>query len=135
MNIIGLEETDLHLLPTSVQWLVKAIGLAAALKLIKKHGGGMPVYVPVKISADHYLLHLIGAQAFATLVAEYGGDVLEIARCEKAARVLIHRKIRQEYAEGATQNELALRYEYTVRHIREILDGGEMADDRQCGLF
>ena len=93
------------------------------------------MYVPVKVSTDHYLLHLIGAQAFAALVAEYGGDVLEIARCEKAARILLYRKIRQESAEGATQNELALRHQFTVRHIRDILDGGEMVDDRQQSFF
>lgn len=132
---LDLDETELHLLPRNMQWLAKAIGLRATLQLVKAHGGGQPVYVPAKVSPDHPLLNLIGHQAFAALVEEYGGNPLEIARCEKAARVLLYRQIREEYAQGATQNELALRHGFTVRHIRAILDGGEMEDDRQQSFF
>lgn len=133
---LDLDETELHLLPRNMQWLAKAIGLSATLKLVKVHGGGQPVYVPAKVSPDHPLLNLIGYQAFAALVEEYGGNPLEIARCEKAARVLLYRQIREEYAGGATQNELALKHSFTVRHIRSILEGeDDGVDDRQQGLF
>lgn len=131
-----LPESDQHLLPPSMRWLAKAVGLPATLKLVKAYGGGAPVYVPGKIAENHYLLRLIGAEAFAALIGEYGGTAIEIARCEKAARVLVYRQIRRESAGGATQNELALRHGFTVRHIRSILDGGEAGgDDRQAGLF
>ena len=134
MNGLDLDEADIDLLPPSMQWLVKAIGLPAVLRLVKKHGGGAPVYVPVKVTPDHSLLHLVGPTAFAALVAEYGGDLLEIARCEKAARIMLYRQIRFEAAAGATQNHLALKHSFTVRHIRNIL-GDEPEDDRQVGLF
>jgi len=131
---MNLQESDLHLLPPSMQWLVKAIGLTATLKLVKAHGGGTPVYIPMTVQLDHRLLYLIGMEAFTALVAEYGGYQLEIARCEKAARVLIYREIRREYAAGATQNTLALKYGYTTRNIRDILNSDE-ADDRQQSFF
>jgi len=131
---MNLNESDLHLLPPSMQWLAKAIGLTAAMKLVKMHGGGTPIYIPMTAQLDHRLLYLIGMEAFAALVSEYGGDYLEIARCEKAARVLIYREIRREYAEGTPQNTLALKYEFTTRHIRDILNS-EIEDDMQVGLF
>lgn len=131
---LSLEESDLHLLPPSMQWLAKAIGLTATLKLVKAHGGGTPIYIPMTVQLDHRLLYLIGVPAFTALVSEYGGDQIEIARCEKAARVLIYREIRRESAEGASQNTLALKYEFTVRHIRDIVCS-DMEDDMQGGLF
>lgn len=135
MNDLSLNETDLHLLPPSMQWLAKAVGLPATLALVKVYGGGAAVYVPAEFRDDHPLLRLIGPQPFVALVAEYGGEAIEIARREKAARTLLYRQIRQEYAAGATQNALALRHGFTVRHIRGILDGAEGGDDRQRGLF
>ena len=131
---MNLDESDLHLLPPSMQWLVKAVGLTAAMKLVKIYGGGTPIYIPKTVQLDHRLLYLIGMEAFTALVAEYGGDQLEVPRCDRALRALTYRKIRREYAEGASQNALALKYEYTVRYIREILEDDEM-NERQAGLF
>lgn len=131
---MNITDADLHLLPPSMQWLAKAIGLPGVLKLVKKHGGGAPVYIPMTVTPDHALARLIGVQPFAALVAEYGGEAIEIARCEHAARKLIYRQIRSESDSGATQNELALRHQFTVRHIRNIV-GEEEDDDRQRGLF
>lgn len=130
---MNLHDTDLHLLPPNMQWLAKTIGLPAVLKLVKHYGGGTPVYVPVKVAPDHALLPLLGAQAFAALVVEYGGTHIAIARCEKAAQVLVYRQIRAETQ--ATQNDLALRYGYTVRHIREIQARGEGKESKQTHLF
>jgi len=130
---VNLTDDDLHLLPTSMQWLAKTIGLPAVLAMVKTHGGGAPVYVPMKVTPDHYLMRLIGIQAFASLVAEYGGEAIEITKCERAAQVLLYRQIRNEYLIGATQDRLALKYNYTVRHIRNIV--GDVVDDRQGGLF
>jgi len=130
---VNLTDDDLHLLPTSMQWLAKTVGLPAVLAMVKTHGGGAPVYVPMKVTPDHYLVRLIGVQAFAALVAEYGGESIEITKCERAARVLLYRQIRNEYLIGATQDRLALKYNYTVRHIRNIV--GVVVDDKQESLF
>lgn len=131
---MNLDESDMHLLPPSMQWLVKAVGLTAAMKLVKSHGGGTPIYIPMTVQLDHRLLYLIGMEAYTALVAEYGGDYLEVPRCDRALRVLTYRNIRREYADGVSQNTLALKYEFTVRHIREILGADEM-NERQAGLF
>ncbi|ADE10455.1 Mor transcription activator family protein [Sideroxydans lithotrophicus] len=129
---MNLTDDDLHLLPTSMQWLAKTIGLPAVLAMVKTHGGLAPVYVPVKVTPDHYLNRLIGIQAFTDLVAEYGGDTIEIAKCERAVKDLLYRQIRKEILD-TTQEVLASRYGYTVRHIRNIV--GDVVDDRQAGLF
>lgn len=142
-RLAELEESDIALLPPSMQWLAKTIGLPAVLKLVRQYGGGMPLYVPADFDPNHRLALLIGAEAFAALVMEYGSDKIEIAKCEVATRTLIHRAIRREYypevgerAEGVTENYLALKYHYTVRQIRYILYGDEVQqDDRQVGLF
>jgi hypothetical protein len=130
-----LEESDIDLLPPSMAWMVKVIGLSAVLALVQKYGGGTPVYVPSSVIEGHVLQKLIGADAFAALVGEYGGEAIPIAKCEKATRMLLWREIRQESADGATQNSLALKHGYTVRWIRIILDGSELEDDRQEQLF
>lgn len=130
---MNLTQDDLHLLPPSMQWLAKTIGLPAVLAMVKAHGGGAPVYVPIKVTQDHYLQRLIGTEAFAALIAEYGGEAIEITKCERAAQALLYRQIRHEYLNGATQDTLARRYGYTVRHIRNIV--GDVEDDRQVGLF
>lgn len=137
-RLADLEENDIELLPPSMQWLAKTIGLPAVLKLTQRYGGGMPLYVPAEFDSDHRLAHLIGTEAFAALVAEYGSDKIEIAKCEVATRTLIHRAIRREYKpeDGVTEDYLALKYHYTVRNIRYILYGEEVQqDDRQVGLF
>lgn len=130
---MNLTDDDLPLLPPSMQWLAKAIGLPAVLAMVQAHGGGAPVYVPTKTTPEHYLARLIGGAAFESLVAEYGGEAIEITKCERAAQVLLYRQIRHEYLMGATQDSLARKYHYTVRHIRNIV--GEVVDDRQQGLF
>ncbi len=130
---MNLTEDDLHLLPASMQWLAKTIGLQAVLAMVKAHGGGEKVYVPMKVTPDHYFMRLIGIEAFALLVAEHGGEAIEITKCERAAQVLLHRQMRNEYLNGSTQDHLSQKYGYTVRHIRNIV--GDMVDDRQVGLF
>lgn len=130
---MNLTDDDLHLLPTSMQWLAKTIGMPAVLAMVKTHGGGAPVYVPTKVTPDHYLMRLVGLQAFSALVAEYGGEAIEITKCERAAQALLYRQLRNEYLNGATQDHLARKYSYTVRHIRNIV--GDVVDDRQGGLF
>lgn len=130
---MNLTDDDLHLLPPSMQCLAKAIGLPAVLAMVKEHGGGAPLYVPMKVTLDHHLMRLIGVEAFTALVAEYGGEAIEIAKCERAAQVLLYRQVRNEYLNGATQDHLARKYGYTVRHIRNIT--GDVVDDRQTGLF
>ena len=129
---MNLTDDDLHLLPTSMQWLAKTIGLPAVLAMVKTHGGGAPVYVPNKVTPDHYLMRLVGVVAFTALVEEYGGVTVEITKCERAVKELLYRQIRREVLDS-TQDKVARKYGYTVRHIRNICAG--LVDDRQAGLF
>lgn len=129
---MNLTDEDLTLLPTSMQWLAKTIGLQAVMAMVKSHGGGMPVYVPMNVTPDHYLERLIGLEAFIALVAEYGGEAIEINKCERAVKELLYRQIRKDSLD-MTQEALHLKYGYTIRHLRNLI--GDVVDDRQQGLF
>lgn len=125
-------DNDLHLLPSTMQMLAKSIGLPAVRVLVKTNGGLAPLYVPIKVTPDHYLARLIGIEAFTKLVAEYGGDTIDIPKCERAMLETIYQQIKRESLDD-THEKLASRYGYTLRHIRNIV--GDVIDDRQAGLF
>lgn len=126
-----LTHADLHLLPPNMQWVARIIGLPATIKLAKRHGGRF-VYVPKQVSPEHPLCDLLGAPAFAALVTEYGGERLDVAKCDRAAQALRNQLIREKRRE-ASQADVAGQFGLTVRHVRNI--EGEVVDDRQIGLF
>jgi hypothetical protein len=125
-------DNDLHLLPSTMQMLAKSIGLPAVMALVKTHGGLAPLYVPIKVTPDHYLVRLVGIEAFTKLVAEYGGDTIEIPKCERAMLETLYQQIKRESLDDSHE-KLAGRYGYSLRHIRNIV--GDVVDDRQAGLF
>lgn len=130
-RLTDLAHADLHLLPPNMQWVARIIGLPATIKLAKAHGGRF-VYVPKQVSLDHPLCHLIGAQACAALVAEYGGERLDVAKCDRAAQALRNQLIREKRRE-ASQSDVAGQFGLTVRRVRDIEK--DIVEDRQIGLF
>jgi Mor family transcriptional regulator len=62
---------------------------------------------------------IFGAEAANRFVDFYAGSNLYVPKNIKIERK--HRKIRDEFREGATYRELAMRYEYTEQHIRNIV--------------
>lgn len=126
-----LTHANLDLLPPNMQWVARVIGLPATIKLAKAHGGRF-VYVPKQVSQDHHLCHLLGAAAFAALVAEYHGERLDVAKCDRAAQALRNQLIREKRRE-ASQSEVAGQFGLTVRRVRDIEK--DVVEDRQIGLF
>lgn len=119
---LALNAADLHLLPRNMRELAEVVGLVAFLALVETYGGRYPLRVPVKAHPDHALWALIGPDAFRALVARYQNELIEIARCQRAARELQRRAIRHEYfALNRSQDLLAHKYSLTVRHVRNIL--------------
>jgi hypothetical protein len=130
---LDIDERDLHLLPKTMQDLAAVIGLPALLKLVEAYGG-VPVYVPVRLSSNWDLRDLLGDEAFFKLIDKHAGQRMEIPRCAKALRYIMYRKIRTESL-TTSQRDLALRYRYTIRHIRNIEMMGEPEEDLNGSLF
>jgi hypothetical protein len=133
--MLDAESFDESLIPASLLQIVALIGLEAALKLVKAYGG-VRLYVPKKIDADHPLVELIGYPAARALAAEFGGQPhFDIPKCEAALREARNRQIRQDRAMGHSIRELALKYRLTERGIEKILGAGLLRDERQAELF
>lgn len=141
---LDLGADDLHLLPANMRELVAVIGLPALLRLVEVYGGTV-IHVPARMktaggapararTADE-LRGWLGDDAFLKLVDHHAGERIEIARCVKAVRHLIHRQIRNDAAAGLSQRELALKYKYTIRGIHKIEVRGEPVEDKNLSLW
>lgn len=121
-------------LPGTLRDIAALIGLPGTLKLVETYGG-VRLYVPKKLDAEHELARLIGLEQAARLAATYGGELhFDIPRAVAATRAARNRCIKADRASGSTHRQLALANSLTERQIRTIL-GEEAEDDRQVGLF
>lgn len=126
-----------HHLPASVRELVEVIGLAAALAIVEARGG-VRLSVPTKATAEHWLAELIGLEALEALVAVYAREEIEVPRCAAALRTLQERRIVAEFERGASNAELARKYQYTERGIRKLrrrVEGEIQGETAQGSLF
>jgi hypothetical protein len=90
--------------------------------------------VPKRVNADHPLFDLLGAQAFAALVNEYGGIRIELPKNDAVAQQLRHQRVRQLRLEGYMIDQIAIKTKYSRRWVIEIL-GAEQEELAQLGLF
>jgi Mor family transcriptional regulator len=70
---------------------------------------------------------ILGTEAANRFVDYYSGSILYTPKSIIIARK--HRKIREEFKNGATYRELAVRYGYTETHIRNIVYRKERKDE------
>ena len=63
----------------------------------------------------------LGKEAADRFIDHYSGTNLYTPKRIKTRRK--HRKIKKEFKNGASYRELALRYKYTERHVRNIIHG------------
>ncbi len=124
-----------HKLPDSVQDLVDLIGLTAALAIVEERGG-IRLYVPTRVSRDHWLAKTIGPRAFGTLVDVYAGEEIDVPRCVDALRAVRELAIINDARAGLSQAQLARKYGYTERGIRKLMQRvGARDEPEQIGLF
>ncbi len=76
--------------------------------------------VPKNASPEHWLAVKIGLNALTQLVDYFGGDYIEIPRCETALRRLKEQEIMQASKNGESNAKLARRFGYTDRGIRKL---------------
>lgn len=121
---------NLQLLPGALRDLVRALGEAAAFKLVERRGGGRLI-VPKKVHPEHRLMDELGLQVFAALVDAYGGEVLVLPKYDSVARQLRHERVRKQRAAGLTIDRVAIATGYTRRQVINILQGAP--EDRCYG--
>lgn len=129
-----LPQIDITDLPSQAREIADVVGLGATAILVASYGG-VRLYVPETISADHPLVQLIGLDAAQQLAQRFGGDRIEVPRCADALRRVRNRALISDAAR-MSQPELARKYHLTERTVRMIWrEAGIAADDRQASLF
>lgn len=114
-------------LPQSAQEIANVIGREQALRLIGQlpRCGRRPwrrvLYVPARLTPDHWLVTAIGYPDAAKLVREFRGIILQPSTCAHLAREHRNRAIHAAAAQGATQAELAILFDLTTRQVANVL--------------
>ncbi|MDD5276758.1 MAG: hypothetical protein PHR16_11850 [Methylovulum sp.] len=120
------------LLPESITELVELIGYTKTQALVDKLGGARFRFTgPFQAT----VAGIVGEEAYAVLVARYGGEAVELARCSQLLRA---RKVSEAVAElerGATTNTLAIAHGVTGRTIRNWKKAAGAIDGNQLDLF
>lgn len=123
-------------LPPFLYGLSELIGLPNTMKLVEAYGG-IGLYVPKTVDAEHKLARLIGLEVAQKLVQAYPGATLAIALSatgDHAKQGAIRRhKIRELRKQGKSHSQIARELRTTDRTVRKVL--GAEADDRQTALF
>ena len=99
--------------------VINLIGITAACHLA--HGwGGDGVYIPQHVTIDHPIALKIGIEAAEKLAEQYGGNRLEIPSEYEALRRERERRICIDLRAGQSLSEVARRYGYSHRSVRNI---------------
>jgi hypothetical protein len=144
-----------HLLPSGGAYLVRLLGVAAALALINTWSG---VQLPIPKRADSNargaarwaeIAAVIGEPAMQVLAADRGGDMLDIPNCNALRKERRNRAIcaqfdqltgRRPMGEGLSKNAAVIRLgmsnaPITYRQIETILDRPSLYTLAQNNLF
>lgn len=114
-DILNLD-IDITTYPLIVQDIANIIGLADTIKLLH-HYIGTRMYVPRKFRSEHILHKLIGEVSASLLIDTYGGDTLEIPKCNSALRSVRNAQIINS---NQSESQLSREWNLTVRQISFI---------------
>lgn len=116
-----MDSIDRSLLPPQIRILLDTVGVEDALSLLRGWGGQRR-WIPERPElASVELRALVSAQGLQALCASrFGGQSTDWPKADKCLRQAIHAAMRADRQAGATANELAARYGYTTRRVRQI---------------
>lgn len=123
-----------HLLPPQLRMLVRIMGDTAAYRLVQERGGGYLI-VPVHVSPEHPLCELLGPAAFAALVRELGSQTLQLPKYDSVARQWRHQQVHALREQGKTLCQVALKTNYSMRQVINIMRDAEGDSRQQIDLF
>lgn len=107
--------------PGPFEALCEIIGEGKA-QILVEHFGGVSLYIPAKVRADHPLASIIGLDTAQRVCAEFGGVTVGIPRHAGLQRNARNAQIFFDHEQGMSNRELARKYQLTDRHIRSIIN-------------
>lgn len=110
---------NIQSLPKQTIELIEVIGLDAVLDLIKVRRG-TTIWVPCQADPEHWLVAIVGLDAFQKLVQRYAYTSLNIDSCTKAIKEARNISICND-SERLSHWELAIKYRLNQRSVRRIL--------------
>lgn len=106
---------------TTIEEVEDIIGAEAVSSLVANFGGSR-IYVPQRFHRNSAIVLYIGAGASARLCEAFRGDTIEIPTGRPSSRPHPMRDaIKRDRQSGATLQELASRYDRSLRQISRIL--------------
>lgn len=135
------DDEIIALMPDSLVFITKLIGVAHVLALIESFGGTNLV-IPRKqgIAINNEIAAVIGVERLKAIAEQHqlGGTTLEIPVATSITQQMRNRLICQQAAR-MSRSKLARRYNLTIRQIRTIINQPKeiksKRDDRQQDLF
>lgn len=121
-------------LPHSLLKIAEYCGDDVMWALLEHYGGGH-VAIPKQMHPDHALYQTLGPEMARQLSTTFGGEILRIPGALKARLAARNTAIRQDYADGLTQHELARKYGITERQIGCVCRGNVQPSSLTMDLF
>lgn len=109
-------------LPETAQVIADVIGREATLRLAGKVSN-RNLYIPKRMTEDHWIARSIGYAKAHALATEFGGLLMSLATCEHYFTRERNARIRSEFAAGKSTLELAAAHEMTQRRVQQIVEG------------
>lgn len=129
---------DLQLLTGQTRAIIQAVGYGPALALLRARGGTR-IRVPRRGVDCSMLETTLGSRdAVLQLIAAFPDqDYLYLPKAKKIVAQLRDARIRDDRADGASINQLAIRYDLTASYIKVLLANNRDDDDanREPDLF
>lgn len=124
---------NLDMWPATLRRIAEIVGADLALRLGEAEGGQEKVYVPKSPSTQHPWRRVLGDQAWARVVAEMGGERIDLPR----GSFLNVRKLEilALAEEGLSHRAIARRARVGERYVRRVLEGLTIEDKNQLKLF
>ena len=110
---------DVSTLPPQLRRLVRALGVADTLRLLK-HRGGTRLEFPDK-GTRGFLVELLGLEQTRALLNAFEGQPrIDLPKLDKITTQIRDREIRADHAAGISVTTLAVRHDLTMRQIWNI---------------
>jgi Mor transcription activator family len=122
-----LDGVPRELLPPMALEMMASCGAQAAAQLMMWQPGAR-LYVPKLAEREHVLVEVMGWAGFKGLVARYGDQRIALPKLAQLMRALRNAAIVRAYGQGASVNELALRYGLTARNVEKVLAAPGLLD-------
>lgn len=106
-------------LPSSVSVLADVVGRDLALRLAAHYRDRM--YVPRRLRPGHPLISILGDEAAAKLVKEWGGINMRVANCSLATKGPRDDRIRELAAQGMDRGKIAMMFGLSRRMVEYII--------------